>query len=472
MPFHTPRHSPQPHESLPPGQTPPGSLPAGEAPPSTPQNAAAPSAAAALSAQSAAPLSRRASRAAQQPIGRLMQMALERPQLISLAAGFVSPDSLPVDCVREAVDRLLTNEAAARAALQYGTTAGHPLLREALLARQLALDGLTAHEVRLGVEQVVVTAGSNELLHLLVDILCDEGDIVLCGAPSYFVFLGILGHLGVRSVGVECDAEGPIPEALNERLRFLETAGELERVRAVYVVSYFDNPRGISVAAARRAALVETVRRWSRHGRIRLIEDMAYRLLRYEGEDLPSLRALDPDGQTVIATDTFSKCFSPGIRVGWGLLPLDLVGPVCETKGNIDFGSPNFAQHVMAEVARQGGLEPQVERVRADYRARLAAMLAACEAHLGRLPGVRWVRPQGGLYVWVELPKQVETGPEGPLFAAALEEGVLYVPGGYCFPLEGAARGGHTLRLSFGVQPCQRLQQGVAALARAVARVL
>ncbi|MCL6505214.1 MAG: aminotransferase class I/II-fold pyridoxal phosphate-dependent enzyme, partial [Pirellulales bacterium] len=303
MPFHTPRHSPQPHESLPQGNTPPGSLPAGEAPPSTPQNAAAPSAAA-LSAQSAAPLSRRASRAAQQPIGRLMQMALERPQLISLAAGFVSPDSLPVDCVREAVDRLLTNDAAARAALQYGTTAGHPLLREALLARQLALDGLTAAEARLGVEQVVVTAGSNELLHLLVDILCDEGDIVLCGAPSYFVFLGILGHLGVRSVGVECDAEGLIPEALHERLRFLETAGELERVRAVYVVSYFDNPRGISVAAARRAALVETVRRWSRHGRIRLIEDMAYRLLRYEGVDLPSLRALDPDGQTVIATDT------------------------------------------------------------------------------------------------------------------------------------------------------------------------
>lgn len=417
-------------------------------------------------------LSRRASRAAQQPISRLMQLALERPQLISLAAGFVSPDSLPIDSVRHAVLRLLANTPAAQAALQYGTTAGYPPLREALLARQLALDGLTPAQARLSVEQVVVTAGSNQLLHLLVDILCDEGDIVLCSAPSYFVFLGILGHLGVRAVGVECDAEGLIPEALEERLRFLESQGELERVRAVYVVSYFDNPRGISLARQRRAAVVELVRRWSRHGRIRLIEDMAYRLLRYEGGDLPSLRSYDPDGLTVIATDTFSKCFSPGIRVGWGLLPPDLVGPVCETKGNIDFGSPNFAQHLMAEVAAHGGLQPQVERVCADYRVRLAAMLRACDEHLGRLAGVSWVRPQGGLYVWVVLPEHVKTGPEGPLFAAALDEGVLYVPGGFCFPPEGTAPGTHTMRLSFGVQPCERLEQGVAALARALAKVL
>lgn len=417
-------------------------------------------------------LSLRGSRAAQQPISRLMQLALERPELISLAAGFVSPDSLPIDCVREAVDRLLANKSAAQAALQYGTTAGYSPLREALLARQLALDGLSAAEARTTVEQVVVTAGSNQLLHLLVDILCNEGDIVLCSAPSYFVFLGILGHLGVRSIGVECDAQGLIPEALEQRLQYLDARGELERVRAVYVVSYFDNPRGISLAAERRAAVVEAVRRWSRYGRIRLIEDMAYRLLRYEGGDIPSLRSFDPDGRTVIATDTFSKCFSPGIRVGWGLLPPDLVGPVCETKGNIDFGSPNFAQHVMAEVAARGGLEPQVARVCADYRVRLKAMLDACEAHLGRLPGVAWVRPQGGLYVWVVLPEHVDTGPEGRLFAAALEERVLYVPGGYCFPPEGVSPGWHTLRLSFGVQPCERLQQGVAALARAIARVL
>ena len=118
-------------------------------------------------------------------------------------------------------------------------------------------------------------------------------------------------------------------------------------------------------------------------------------------------------GDTVIVAGTFSKSFSPGIRVGWGILPRHLIGPVNEQKGNVDFGSPNLNQHLMARVLELGLLEPHLARIRSSYREKLTAMLAAADAHLAPLPGVEWLRPQGGLYVWVRLPDGMDAGLHG-----------------------------------------------------------
>lgn len=156
------------------------------------------------------------------------------------------------------------------------------------------------------------------------------------------------------------------------------------------------------------------------------------------------------------------------MRVGWGVLPQELVDPVCSQKGNIDFGSPNFNQHLMHRVLRSGLFDQHLAVIRANYREKLDVMLAAANEFLGPLPGVRWRRPAGGLYVWVELPVAVDTGPAGTLFDAAIQSGVLYVPGQYCFPTEGEPVQRNTIRLSFGVQTCSRIREGVAALARAV----
>jgi 2-aminoadipate transaminase len=417
---------------------------------------------------SALRLSQRAEWAAGQPISDLMSRALAEPELISLAAGFVDQQTLPIEPTREALASLFADDSSARAALQYGTTPGFPPLREALLERWLARDACY-HE--LSIEQVIVTAGSNQLLHLVGESLLDPDDIVLCTAPTYLVFLGALSNLGARSLGVPVDPYGMLPEALERTLRQLDERGELRRVKAIYLVPYYDNPCGITMPLERRARIVDIARRWSRDHRIHVIADEAYRDLRYAGDDIPSTLTVDDEGDTVIVTGSFSKSFSPGVRVGWGILPRDLMGPVCSQKGNIDFGSPNFSQHLMAEVLTRGLFETHLARIRQSYRVKLQAMLEALQAELGALSGVSWFRPTGGLYVWVQLPQELSAGPDGPLFDRALQEGMLYVPGEYCYPTLGEPVRHNTLRLSFGVQTPEKIEQGVAALARAIRQV-
>lgn len=415
--------------------------------------------------------SQRASWAGGQPIGHLMHLALTHPELISLAAGFVDQESLPVEPTRQAIAAVLAEQNVGRAGLQYGTTAGYLPLREQLLEMMLAADEQSPAETKLSPDRIVVTAGSNQLLHLICEALLDPGDIVLCAAPSYFVFLGILANHGARSVGIAIDDQGMIPEAIEDQLARLQAAGELARVKAIYVTSYYDNPSSVTLAAGRRAMLVEIAERWSKSNKLYVIEDAAYRELRYEGDDLASVRSYDAAGERVIYAATFSKSYAPGIRVGWGVLPKELVQPVCELKGNIDFGSPNFAQYTMSAVLRLGLLTPHIERLRASYRAKRQAMLAAADEFLAPLPGTSWLRPTGGLYVWLRLPERVDAGPGGKLLSEAMNEGVLYVPGEYCYPTEGQKVCKNTIRLSFGVQSGPNIRRGIEALARAIQKV-
>jgi 2-aminoadipate transaminase len=398
----------------------------------------------------------------------LMSRALANPDLISLAAGFVDQETLPADETRQALQSLFADPAAARAALQYGTTPGYPPLRQRLLDQ--ALEGHPASCSRRAptIDQVVLTAGSNQLLHLVLESIADAGDIILCAAPTYLVVLGTIANLGVRSVGVATDDQGMIPESLEATLTHLAATEELARVRAIYLVTYFDNPRGITMPLKRLAQVVEIAHRWSRGTKIYVIADEAYRDLRYRGDDVPSALTLDEDGDTVVVAGTFSKSYSPGVRVGWGILPAAIVGPVCSQKGNIDFGSPNFCQHLMHRVLDQGLFTAHVERMCAGYREKLHAMLQAMEEELAGFPGADWRSPDGGLYVWLGLPASIDSGPAGTLFDKAIEEGVLYVPGQYCYPSEGEPTKSNALRLSFGVQSAERIREGIAALARAL----
>ncbi len=396
-----------------------------------------------------------------------MAEALAGPELVSLAVGFVDQATLPVEATQEALVALWSSPTLVRAALQYGTTIGYVPLREAILARMAATDGSTRGRKAPSVDQVVITAGSNQFLHLVADTLLDPGDIVLCAAPSYFVFMGTLANVGARTVGVEIDSEGMIPEALEQELARRKEGGELARVKAIYLSTYYDNPAGITTALTRRQQLLEVARRWSREETIYLIEDAAYRELRYYGDDVPSLCALDEDGDRVIHAGTFSKPYSPGIRVGWEILPQRLVEPLLAQKGNVDFGSPHFNQVLMATVMETGLFDRHVAALRESYREKLDATLWAAQTELAPL-GVQWVRPTGGLYVWMRLPEWIDTDVDGPLFPRAVAEGTLYVPGECCYPQEGRPRQRNMLRLSFGVPSIEEIGRGVQALARAM----
>ena len=415
--------------------------------------------------------SKRTSWADGQPISALMSLALTRTDLISLAAGFVDQVTLPAQATRTALDALYADQADVRAALQYGTTAGDPTLRQLLLERQLGQDGAGGIHPNISTDRIVCTAGSNQLLHLVSECLLNPGDLVLCAAPTYLVYLGTLANLGAQSMGVPTDEQGMIPAGLEETLVHLDRSGRLSRVKVIYLVSYSDNPAGVTMPRQRRQEIVQIAKRWSARGRIHIIEDTAYRELHYDGEEIPSLWSFDEDGDTVILAGSFSKSFSPGIRVGWGILPRHLVKPVCNLKGNIDFGSPNFSQRLITKVLQLGLFDSHIKMLRVQYRNKLDTMLVALKDQLGTHTEVQWLEPSGGLYVWLTLPQSLDAGPGGRLLEEVMNQGMLYVPGQYCYPPDGVPVCKNTIRLSFGVQENDGIRRGVQALGRALQRV-
>lgn len=406
------------------------------------------------------------------PIAYLMEQGVENADVISLAAGLVDQESLPVEMVRAAVERVLSNHAEGCAALQYGTTEGDRRLRELLVDHLARLDGCAPAEIGLHPERIIVGTGSQQLLYLVGEILLNPGDLVLMGVPGYFVYMGALESLGAKVVPIETDIDGLIPEAVDEQLATLERQGELARVKLIYDVSYFNNPTGWSLSAARRRELVAVARRWSKRQRIYILEDAAYRELRYSGSDLPSMLRFDPSGEQVLYAGTFSKPLSPGLKTGYLVAPAELISPLVYQKGHHDFGSSNFTHRILAELLASGDYMRHLDRLRQIYGAKLALMLRTLTDGLAELDGeVAWTQPEGGLYVWLKTPARVSAAHDSTFFRRCLESGVLFVPGEYCYPRSHAAAGRQFVRLSFGVQPPERIREGVERFCRVLAEL-
>ena len=423
------------------------------------------------------PLSALARRTAPPPISELMRRALANPGLVSLAAGFVDPATLPAHATHEAAAALLADPIEGRRALQYGSTQGDHRLRDRIVGRLEIEEGVAPGTYAEFSARTVVTTGSQQLLYLLAEALLDPGDIVLVEAPTYFVYLGLLAARGAVAIGVEIDGGGLRIDALEATLEGLEAEGKLGRVKLIYTVSEHSNPTGLSLAADRRAPLVALARRWSdKVGRpIYVLEDSAYRGLTFTDHAPPSVWALDAadGGETVIHARTFSKSYAPGLRIGYGVLPEALVAPVLALKGNHDFGSPNLAQLIIDRALADGSFEAQVGRLVDAYRAKRDILLAALDEHLGPLAregSVSWTHPEGGLYVWLTLPEGFATDWGSPFFERCLEEGVLYVPGSYAYPAgpeAGPAPTNHA-RLCYGVPGAGELSEGIRRLAAAL----
>jgi 2-aminoadipate transaminase len=409
-----------------------------------------------------------ARRTPEPPITDLMQRALANPGLVSLAAGFVDHATLPMEATARAAAALLSDATEGRRALQYGTTRGDLKLRTQLVGLLERNEGVAEGTYRELVHRTVVTAGSQQLLYLLAEALLDPGDIVLVEAPTYFVFLGILASRGARAVGVATDAGGLCLDALEATLQRLDAEGSLERVKLIYTVSEHSNPTGLSLAAMRRQPLVELAQRWSRHQRIFILEDAAYRGLTFSGSEPPSVWSQDAEGETVILARTFSKTFSPGLKTGFGFLPEALVAPILHLKGNHDFGSSHFNQQLLEHLIADGSYANPVQRLVQTYRHKRDVMVEALDEMLGTVDGVSWTYPNGGLYVWLTVPADVETGSKSAFFSRCLERGVLYVPGEYAFATEPGPAPTNHARLSFGVAGPDGLREGIRRLSAAL----
>jgi 2-aminoadipate transaminase len=253
----------------------------------------------------------------------------------------------------------------------------------------------------------------------------------------------------------------------------LHRQGRLDRVKFVYCTSYYQNPTGLTLSAARRPRLLEIVKRFSTSHRILILEDAAYRELRYDGPAHRSIKSYDPDNQFTVLSQTFSKPFAPGLKLGYTIGPADLQHAVLNQKGNHDFGSANLTQHIALQSFKDGSYAAHVQVLRKSYRIKRDAMLASLQRFMPRDLGIYWTSPQGGLYVWLTLPPSVDTSRGGGLFGACVERGVLYVPGEYCFQRDeqGHLPGNH-LRLSFGQVAPDQIEPGIERLAAAVAREL
>ncbi len=407
---------------------------------------------------------------AEPPISWLMRIKLERPRLISLAAGFTDNPTLPVAGSRRLLNELLGDTALGQAALQYGSTAGDVMLRKLTARRIRQLDGnLRGQAATYEASRTVITHGSQQFLYIATEALCDPGDIVLVEDPTYFVYLGIMQSRGVAGRGVRMNRDGIDLGHLEQVLESLKRDGNLPRLKILYLVSYYQNPTSRSTSLRVKAGALELLRRYERAAGhpIYLMEDAAYRELGFAGTPSSSALAVKGAADRVIYSGTYSKPFATGVRVGFGILPEELLTPVLRIKGNHDFGTSHLIQQLVGRALDSGLYEKNLPKVQRRYRVKAKAMTDAMGEHF---PGsVQWEQPEGGLNVWVAWPRKVNTGMKSRFFKQVLDRNVLYVPGGLCYVDDPTrAKPSHEMRLSFGAASEADIREGIRRLGQAI----
>ncbi|UJW86928.1 aminotransferase-like domain-containing protein [Devosia sp. SL43] len=357
-----------------------------------------------------------------------------RPSMISFAGGIPDPGLFNVALFQDAWREAFSGPSIAREALQYSTTEGYPPLRQWLA------DHMTSLGVPAEADNILITSGSQQGLDLIGKLLLDKGSAVATHRPTY---LGALQAFSAfEPTFSSIDAPQPVGDAA---------------ARLLYLVPDFANPTGLTMSrAARRAALEQ-----AQILNAVIVEDAAYTALRYDGETVPPIAALDAatagsiEGTRTLYCGTFSKTLSPGLRVGWISGPKALIRKLAMLKQGADLHTASFNQMVMHQVA-MAGFDTQVERIRAVYRTRRDAMLAALDRHAPL--GVRWKRPEGGMFIWLELPEHIDAA---NLLKQAIRRDIAFVPGGAFFP-DGSGR--NTLRLSFSLSDEAQIEVGIFKL--------
>lgn len=360
---------------------------------------------------------------------------LARPGMISFAGGNPAGDALPVEeCALVAREAL---EQDGRRILQYGATEGYPPFLESLRE-------YVETEMDFVPEALLPTTGSTSCMDLLCKAFVDPGDAVLVENPTFLGNMQTLRLYQARLIPVESDEDGVLPESV-------ERAVARERPRLFYVIPNFQNPTGRTLSARRRQAVAELAEKY----RFIVMEDDPYRDLRYEGEPLPTIKHFDEKGY-VVYCGSFSKVVSPGLRLGYMAGQEDVLRKCAIGKQGTDLHTSNLTQAIVDRFLRQGMLKPHVQRILPGYREKLEAMAEG----LRSFPeGTRYRKPEGGLFLFVELPERLNAT---RLFQQAVEKGVAYVPGTFFYP-----EGGHdnTLRLNFSNSTLEQIRRGMAVLA-------
>lgn len=377
--------------------------------------------------------SRRMSRVRASEIRELLKL-VDQPDIISFAGGIPDPALFPIERIRELYGEVLAEQGPQ--ALQYSISEGLPELR------QWVADRMTASGSPCTRENILITAGSQQALDLIGKLFISPGDGVLAERPTY---MGALGAFNAYEPA-HADLAGPTP------------AG----ARLAYVVPDFANPTGRTMSRLERSRLIERVHAEN----LVLIEDAAYRDLRFTGATEPSLLSLaiarggSIEAARTLYCGTFSKTLSPALRLGWVCGPRAVIDRLVLLKQGCDLHVSTINQMVAARIVAED-FEGHLERLRGAYRARAATMQDALARHMPM--GITWTRPQGGMFVWMTLPEGMDAA---ALLEAALEqERVAFVPGAPFFAVDPDAA---TLRLSYSLPSDDAIDEGIRRIARAI----
>jgi 2-aminoadipate transaminase len=369
-----------------------------------------------------------------------------RPEVISLAGGLPDTSTFPPEKFAALMSTIARESCAS--ALQYGPTEGFGETKAQICSVMLE-EGM-----RVDPEDVIVTTGGQQVIDLVTKTLVDPGDVVICEAPTYPGAVPVFSSYEADVVQVEMDSDGMRIDLLEETLDRLEREGR--RPKFIYTVPTFQNPAGVTLSLPRRMRLVEI----ARERELLVLEDNPYGLLRYEGEPLPPLFALD-NGIYVLYLGTFSKIFSPGIRLGWLVAPRPVLAKVELGKQAADLCTSSLTQQFVDAYFRQGRWLEYIGELCSLYRQRRDAMLDALAEFFP--PEAEWTRPAGGLFIWATLPEFIDTH---DLLAKALrEEQVAFVPGAAAY-VDG--RGGSSMRLNFSNADGDDIREGIRRIAKVV----
>ena len=381
------------------------------------------------------------------------------PEMISFGGGLPAPEVFPVSAFEDAASKVLHSHGPQ--ALQYSATEGYPPLR------QWIVEYMAAYGIETTVDNILITSGSQQALDLVGKVLINPGDLILTENPTYLGALQAWRSYQAEYISVPIDDHGLQTEFLEEAL--------CSGPKFMYILPNFQNPGGVTLSLERRLKLIEIADRFG----VPIIEDDPYGELRYEGEHLPSLFALDaqhanvsPDHSNghglvrgnVIYISTFSKTLAPGLRLAWIVAPAEVMQRCVMVKQGMDLHTSSFVQMTAYEVIKNGFLENHVRRIRQVYGERRDVMLDSLQRYFP--PGTHWTRPEGGLFLWVTLPEGIDTL---TLMPKALENKVAYVPGTAFFP-DGS--GSNTFRLNFSNANPENIELGIRRLGKVLASEL
>ncbi len=368
----------------------------------------------------------------------------EQPEIISFAGGMPAPELFPVEAIAEAHRQVFAEEGPQ--AMQYSTTEGVRALRQ-WIASRVGERGIKANP-----DDVLVTTGSQQAIDLVGKIFINPGDEVIVENPCYLAALQSFSGFEARFVPVESDDNGMCTEQV-------EAALQRSRAKLIYIVSEFSNPKGTSLSAERRDHLVSLAQRYQ----VPILEDDPYSELRYMGERPLPLAAVDGEGW-VIRASTFSKTLSPGLRIGWVTAAAEIIQELVIAKQAADLHTSTVEQRAVARLLQTFDYDGHIARLRQVYGARCLTMRRALEEHFPA--EARWTRPEGGLFLWVELPEKIKAR---EVFEEALKEKVAFVTGDAFFANEVRH---NFIRLNFSNQSPEMIEEGIRRIAGVLKRRL